>query len=272
MPRYVLRPNADVKSDWTEDPVGTAWSVLDDSVEAPTAPTTGSDRITVASTGKTSAQGVGTFTLGGSERVVAARAWVYGKATAVVGQNYTVQLYDGAGAAALANTGYTSASFGWQSATYIGSLTQAKIDALEVRIISVGGSALEADAAYIEIVTEQLTGVAKTLYDAIKALSPDLLWVPSASGTVVPDLSGNFYHGDMVGSAAASGTPLLTGGHGKVTMDQSVASGIRSRGYKPYTAGSAKAFLAVMIWTAWKTLLRTGTFESSMATVPEAGF
>lgn len=158
MPRYVLRPNADVKAEWDEDPAGTAWSILDEVVEQPTAPSTGSDRITVSVTAKTSSQGVETFTLGAGEVVTAARAWVYGKAIDA-SNYYTVIVYDGLNSAFLASATYTSDSFGWGSATYNGSLTQAQIDALEVRVASnvSGGGAPEVDASYVEIVTAYQT-------------------------------------------------------------------------------------------------------------------
>ena len=247
MPRYRLAVNSDSKADWTEDPAGTAWSKLDDNVEYPNAPTTGSDRITVATNSQISAQGVETFTLAGDEVVVCVRAWAYGKAVSA-GRYYTVTLYDGATPAVLAEADYTSSSFGWAGATYVGSLTQAQIDALEVRVTSAGVSAgtLEVDAVYIEVVTHKLSGAALTLYNAIKALgSVGALWVAEPSGTVVPDHSANFRHGDLVGSAAPT-SPLLTGGQAAIEQDNSVVSGILARDYKPFAAGSARTFLAVV--------------------------
>lgn len=152
MPRYVLRPDADVKADWTEDAVGTAWSKLDEAIEYPTAPTTGSDRITTSSSVATSSQGVTTTTLGVGEEIISATAWVYGKAVDA-SNYYQITIYDGAGTAQLVGTNYTSGSFGWGSVTYVGLLSQAKLDALEIRIISVGTGALEVCAAYLEVTT-----------------------------------------------------------------------------------------------------------------------
>lgn len=246
MPRYLLRPDADVKADWTEDPVGSAWSVLDDNVTYPSTPTTGSDRITVASNSQISAQGVGTFTLGTNEVVVATRAWAYGKAVSA-SRYWQVTLYDGATPTILSQADYTSASFGWASASYTGSLTQAQINALEVRITSAGASAgtVEVDATYIEVITHTLTGAAKGLYNQIKSLSPALLWVPESSGTVIPDHSGNFYHGDHVGNVSIVSS-LLNGGQAGLNLQNDVVSGLLAREYKPFTTGSARTFLAVI--------------------------
>lgn len=245
MPRYILRPNADVKADWTEDAVGTAWSKLDEAIEYPTAPTTGSDRITTTANNQTSSQGVETFTKASDEVVVATRLWVYGKA--VNGSNsFTTTLYTTPGAV-LAATAYTSSSFGWSSATYEGDLTQAQIDALEARVISSGASGTrEVNAAYIEVITHKLTGRSLALYEAIQDLGPALLWVPESSGTVVPDHSGNFRHGDLRGNAAGTAAALLPGGQASIEQTQASISGIVAREYKPFTSGAARSFLAVV--------------------------
>lgn len=245
MGRYLLRPTDDVKAEWTEDPAGTAWSVLDDSVEQPTAPTTGSDRITVTTNSKTSAQGLQTFTLGGSEEVEYARLWVYCKAAS--GFPISIVLYDSTVPGNLASTLVSSTSFGWVSCTYTGSLTQAKINGLEARVISnaAGSGTLEVDAVYVEVITHSLTGTSKDLYDEIQALDPDLLWVAEPSGTVVPDHSGNFHHGDHVGNVTASSTPLLSGGQAKLTTANNIVSGIRARDYQPYVPGAALSLIVI---------------------------
>lgn len=150
MPTHILRPNADTKADWTEDAVGTAFSKLDDAVTQPTAPTTGSDRITATGSGTTCTVGCETFTLG-AEKVVSVTAWVYGQA--VNGSNYYTFSVAGS-VGGLSSASYTSASFGWASITYYIPLTQAQLDGLELTLITVGASGTrEIDAAYIEVVT-----------------------------------------------------------------------------------------------------------------------
>lgn len=160
MPVYYLRPNNDSKAGWTEDPAGTAWSALDDDVLQPTAPTTGSDRVTTSTNAAITTQDLTTFTLGANETVVRANLWVYGKAA--TGCYWSAILFSGV-------TGKTSAvqtstSFGWVTSTYAGSLTQSEIDALNVSITSsiAGGLTVEVDAVYVEVETVVAAGVSVT--------------------------------------------------------------------------------------------------------------
>lgn len=151
MATQILRPNSDGgKVEWTEDPVGPAYSTLDDSVTSSDTPTTGSDRITVAATGKQNIVDHATFTLGG-RTVRRVTLYVYGKA--VNGSNYYTISFS-AGASALATADYTTGSFGWASTTYRGSLTQTQVDALASSCISTGTGALEIDALYLEVETK----------------------------------------------------------------------------------------------------------------------
>lgn len=151
MATRILRPDLDGdKSEWTEDPVGPAYAVVDDNVTTADTPTTGSDRITVAATGKQNNLGHETFTLG-SRTVRRVTLYVYGKA--VNGSNYYTLSFS-AGGNALATANYTTGSFGWASATYRGSLTQAQVDVLSSSCISTGTGALEIDALYLEVETK----------------------------------------------------------------------------------------------------------------------
>lgn len=148
MPTHILRPNADVKADWTEDAVGTAFSKLDDAVTQPTAPTTGSDRITTTSNATACTVGFETFTLG-SRRIRSVTAWVYGQA--VDASNYYTFLVSGVTPLGA----YFGASFAWRSTTGYGSLTQAQLDGLELVMTSQGATGTrEIDAVYLEVVTE----------------------------------------------------------------------------------------------------------------------
>jgi hypothetical protein len=251
MPRYLLRPDSDVKAEWVEDPVGTAWSVLDEAVTQPTAPTTGSDRITTNVNAKTSSQGVTTFTLGTNEIVTSVRAWAYGKAVDA-SNRIALSVYDGLNSAFLCTEYHAANSFTWWGAGYMGNLTQAQLDALEVRLGSNStGSTLEVNASYIEVTTAVLTGQAAILYNAFKTLGytdVGFLGIPETSGTVIYDHSGHGRHGDLTGNATQSGTPLITGGQGKVSQvqDGATISGFRARDYKPFTSGSARSMVGVI--------------------------
>ena len=153
MPTHILRPNADTKADWTEDAVGTAFSKLDDAVTQPTAPTTGSDRITTTGTGTVCTVGFETFTLG-SRRIRSITAWVYGQAVNA-SNYYTFALRSTPALFGATQGSYTSASFGWASTAAYGSWTQAQIDTLELIITSQGATGTrEIDAVYLEVVTE----------------------------------------------------------------------------------------------------------------------
>lgn len=150
MATIILRPTGDTKADWTEDAVGTAFSKLDEAVTQPTAPTTGSDRITATGNGTTCTVSFATFTLGASE-VVSVTLWVYGKA-ADASNYFTASILTPANRGGVS---VTSASFGWASVTYYGGLTQAQVDALEASFLTVGGTGTrEIDAAYLEVVTQ----------------------------------------------------------------------------------------------------------------------
>ncbi len=62
MAKYVLRPNADNKADWTEVPTGAGWSCVDDAVSSPSVPST-SDRLESLTHNQTSAVQVATYTV-----------------------------------------------------------------------------------------------------------------------------------------------------------------------------------------------------------------
>ena len=175
MPTYYLRPNSDVKADWTEDPAGTAWSVLDEAVTQPTAPTTGSDRITVAASGKFSKHGLTTVTLNPREVVASATAWAYGKAVDA-SSYWSLNIVSGGNA--IAGATQKSSSFGWASTTYGGALTQSELDALELWLISTGTGTVEVDALYLELQTT-ITAPAQVIRPELRLDLTNVITTPS---------------------------------------------------------------------------------------------
>lgn len=156
MATHILRPNADSKAAWTEDPVGNAFDVLDDNVTYLDTPTTGSDRITTTGSGQQCVMGFTTFTIG-NQTVSTVTLWVYGKA--VDSSNYyDFTITTPSGSTITTSTPYTSSSFGWHSVTYRGSLTQADLDGIGTTINSTGATGTrEIDAVYMEVVTKPTT-------------------------------------------------------------------------------------------------------------------
>lgn len=154
MPSYLLRPNGDTaKVDWTEDPVGPAFSTQNDAVTQPTAPTTGSNRITSATAGHICQLDVGTAVLVPGERVTQVRMWAYAT-TPVGGTINIVGAISGGGDLGSSFTIPSNSAFGWFSQTYNGTLTQTQVDALQVKAQNVASVATsEIDAMYLEVTT-----------------------------------------------------------------------------------------------------------------------
>lgn len=154
MATYLLRPNGDGKAGWTEDPVGPAWSTLDDVVTQPTAPTTGSDRITSAANGDVCTPDFTTATIPAGESVASVTIWVYGITPGT--RNFTVQLQQGGTALSALLFTFPISTTGWVSgvSTATGPVSQAIIDGLQVQLQSGSGSGtVEADAVYLEVTT-----------------------------------------------------------------------------------------------------------------------
>lgn len=152
MPSYTLRPNGDSKANWTEDPAGTAFSTLDESVTQPTAPTTGSDRITSATDGSLCVVDCGTTTLAGGETVTAVTVWVY--AITPAGRNFTVLLVGSSAMTQPSSLVFPANTTGWQSFTWLGSRTQSEVNAFQMQFQNgTGTGTVEIDAAYLEVTT-----------------------------------------------------------------------------------------------------------------------
>lgn len=149
MPVRYLDPNSDAKSEWTEAPVGPAWSALDDGTRQPSTPDT-SDNINTPTTGQLSRQDLTTFTLASGEVVTQVKGWFYcetGATGSMVvsfqGPITTISLTVAAGSSAA-----------WRSITYTGSLTQANLDALQLQAQSVTtGATRKVHAMYAEVTT-----------------------------------------------------------------------------------------------------------------------
>ena len=251
---YILRPNADAKADWTETPVGTAYSALDESVLYPDAPDT-ADNITSSTNVKGSYQEFETFTLGVNEVVLAARVFVYGK-VANASNLTAITLWDGT--TAIASGSQTRTSYGWDYATYEGALTQTQINALQSRVTTSGTTAHEVDAIYIEVVTHNPNEpyAARVIGD-----SPSLYWrLNESSGTRIYDHSGNSNHGQLYDNQAVAATgvtldqgsvvqssedaALLIKGHwtDPTPTQDYPGAGIRADSYKPYTVDAIRSF------------------------------
>jgi hypothetical protein len=154
LPSYILRPDADAKADWTEDAVGTAFSKLDEAITQPTAPVTGSDRITSATAGQICQVDCTTITLAGGETVIQVKAWFYGS-TPVGGSIIITSSISGGGDLGDPVTIPSNSPAGWYSQTYTGSLTQAQVNGLQLKMQNVASVATsEIDAAYIELTTQ----------------------------------------------------------------------------------------------------------------------
>jgi hypothetical protein len=149
---YLLRPDGDAAvQKWTVDPSGTAASVLDEAVTQPTAPTTGSDRITSGTNTQICQLHFASATPGPGETVTSAKLWVYIITPAGRDCQITITQTPSAVTPVTVPAG-TAAS--WQSVTYTGGLTQAQIGALEAQIVNgTGTGTTEIDAAYIELTT-----------------------------------------------------------------------------------------------------------------------
>lgn len=150
MATYLLRPSADTKAQWVEDPVGTAFSVLDDAVTQPTAPTTGSDRITSATNGDICTLEVPDQQLLPGESVTQIKLWVYIQTAA--GRNCQIGVNNAP--AAMAAFVAAGTAFSWNSVTYTGNATQAQLNSLQISLVNGNGAGTtEVDAAYIELTT-----------------------------------------------------------------------------------------------------------------------
>lgn len=89
MPSYWIRPSTDEKADWTESPAGTAWSILNDAVVQPTAPSTTSGWVESATAGQLSRHKLTVPVLAANEIPQALRWWAY--LTVPAGAKLTIQ-------------------------------------------------------------------------------------------------------------------------------------------------------------------------------------
>ncbi len=148
---YFLRPNADSKADWTETPIGTAFSTVDDAVFEPNAPDTG-DFIQTASTANLSIMGLETFTKPPGEIVRRVAVWAYGTNSAGGGHSVVLQTSTPTTIATASNTG-TSPAWVTSGDIKVGNMTQATIDGLQLTIGTTGNISSTLYACYVVIIT-----------------------------------------------------------------------------------------------------------------------
>lgn len=148
---YFIRPNADIKADWTETPGGTAYTTVDDAVFEPTAADTG-DFIQTASTANLCILNLETFTKPAGEITRKVSIWAYGVSTA--GGGFTVVLKT-ASEETLTSLTSTATSAGWATSgdTPIGNLTQATIDGLKLSIYPTQSISTTVYAVYVAVIT-----------------------------------------------------------------------------------------------------------------------
>lgn len=245
MPRYILRPVSDTKANWNEQPGPDSWANLDDAVDTNAAGDTG-NYIQSSTDAQVTEVELSTFTLPGDEVVVGACAWMY--ADTPGGGTRTISLSLWETSAIIASTVFAGADYAWHKAAYEGALTQTQINDLSVQVtanIGAGSGNVKVATIFVEVLTHKLAGQALEAYQAAADANPGLLWIPESSGSVVPDHSGNFRHGDLTGNYAAASS-LLSGGQASIDLENDVVSGARARDYKPFAAGSARTFMCLL--------------------------
>lgn len=146
-----LRPNDDISNQWTITDGGAveAWEVLDDAVLQPAAPVTGSNFVSEASDAQVFECHFETVTVG---TVSSAKLWVYAAAdTLTADPGATIRLLEGANILSTVVVPQNTAA-AWYSATYTGSLTQAQVDDLRVRVTKHGALGIATVfAAYVDL-------------------------------------------------------------------------------------------------------------------------
>jgi hypothetical protein len=152
VPTYYLDPDGDDKADWTEVPVGTAFSALDDGVRQLATPDT-SDYVQSSTHAQVTRFNLETFTLSAGETVTSVTAWAH---VALASSNHSVSLIPRIAGGAAAS-GVQLASDGWGSNTWTRSFTQSEVNALQIQL-TLNETAAEAGstkvhAVYLEVET-----------------------------------------------------------------------------------------------------------------------
>lgn len=148
---YFIRPDGDIKVQWTETPDGTAFSTIDESVFNPTVPTL-TDYISDSTLGHTATFSLGTFTLPKGEAIRRGQVWVYGVNAS--GGRFSAALTRGDGSSLGATIDTTSTSAGWLSSSFsTAGLTQSDIDGLRLTFATLGNALSTVYAAYVAFST-----------------------------------------------------------------------------------------------------------------------
>ena len=239
---YTVRGTADYKAQWTETPVGPAWSALDDTAKEPSTPDLTDYITSVATPGSACQLNLADLTLAHGERIASVVAWAYGHAST----SNTISLYftDASGVSLNTGTVYSSTSDGWfQNAIDGRLLDQTKLNALGIGVNCNGSSTgSRIYAMYAEILTV-VDDYGKVIFDD----RPSMWWRFAGSGAErVRDYSGNGRSGSLVGLASRSLTQLVPNGiSSSLVLARPVvstdASGIVADSYKPYAQNSQRS-------------------------------
>lgn len=110
MSSYIFRPGGDSKAQWTEQPVGSAWPLLNEEVTEADTPDTADNYVDVTATAQATRQTVVGPTLPRDEVIVRVEGWWYIRTAP--GQSVDLDL-TGSGTAAVNVP--ASTAYGWQS-------------------------------------------------------------------------------------------------------------------------------------------------------------
>lgn len=127
-PPYILEPDEDQKADWTETPVGTAWSAVRDGVRQPAVPPLTS-HISTATNDASCVLRLTSFLPVGNEVVTSVRVWLYCETPA--GRDFTLTLLEVSGILTRLTVPAGTAA-GWESIAYVGQLSQTQLDGLRI--------------------------------------------------------------------------------------------------------------------------------------------
>lgn len=114
MATLTIRPDSDAKADWTETPVGTAYTTIDDSVFEPSVPDT-ADFIRTSSNAAICKVGLANPSIPSGDVIRRVRIWVYGQVAS--GGSFSCALLNAADAS-LTSFIFSSTSAAWAQSGY----------------------------------------------------------------------------------------------------------------------------------------------------------
>lgn len=158
MPQYILRPDGVIGNAWTlNGGAASAADALNGTAIQPAAGET-TKNISTTAASAVSEVTVGTVALV-SETVSSIVVWSYCQSDITSG-GHSFQAYTGASPLGSATSVADGSAVGWRSSTYNGSLSQAALDDLRIRITNGAGGIAQCFAyeAYIEVNTTAIPG------------------------------------------------------------------------------------------------------------------